>query len=230
MGRLKKKPDYDPQKIMKELLATVSEIYNETGELNQTAVEIGVSALKTRKLLITAGKYKSDLADEVGNLFRSGKSVLEIQEMTGLGKSSVNGYLPYTKIPYNTKEVSQNAERIRLYRKRKECVEKLKVDLSKEALWETVEAFQGIPFRTAGNGLLFSYVLSTGKGGSFAKDLIVSQGENSKTLSWSSVCQVFERAKEERGEIAFEAKALGDNEGISYIYALFLKWGLMKGL
>ena len=54
MARPKKRPHYDPDKIMKNLLDAVSESYEETGELKQTAVEFNISPLKIRKLLITS--------------------------------------------------------------------------------------------------------------------------------------------------------------------------------
>lgn len=54
MARPKKKPAYDAEKIMKELMAAVAESYEETGELKLTAEEFDMSALKIRKLLITA--------------------------------------------------------------------------------------------------------------------------------------------------------------------------------
>ena len=57
MARKRTKPIYEPEKVMKELLATVKEAYNETGELKLTAEEFDMSALKIRKLLITAGVY-----------------------------------------------------------------------------------------------------------------------------------------------------------------------------
>ena len=54
MARPKKRPHYDLDKIMKNLLDAVSESYEETGELKQTAVEFNISPLKIRKLLITS--------------------------------------------------------------------------------------------------------------------------------------------------------------------------------
>ncbi len=44
---------------MRELVAAAAESYEETGELKLTAEELGVSALKIRKLLITAGVYSN---------------------------------------------------------------------------------------------------------------------------------------------------------------------------
>lgn len=78
-----------------------------------------------RKRLIAAGVYESEIADEIMALREVGKTIQEIYQITGLGKSSVNGYLPYTKVPYNAKKLSLNAERIKKYRKRSTAVAKL---------------------------------------------------------------------------------------------------------
>ena len=72
---------------MKELLAAVVDSYEETGELKLTAEEFGMSALKIRKLLITAGAYHNDLSDQVNDLFAQGKTVAEIGQIIGLGKA-----------------------------------------------------------------------------------------------------------------------------------------------
>lgn len=58
--------------------------------------------MKMRKLLITAGVYSTDTSRIIiGKLHAEGKSVSEIQAITGLKRSSINGYLPYSKIIYN---------------------------------------------------------------------------------------------------------------------------------
>ena len=69
MARPRKRPEYDPEKIMKELMTAVAESYEETGELKITAEEFCMSALKVRKLLITAGAYSNDISDEVNELY-----------------------------------------------------------------------------------------------------------------------------------------------------------------
>ena len=102
MARPKKRPHYDPDKIMKNLLDAVTESYEETGELKQTAVEFDMSPLKIRKLLITSGAYSNEISKEVNDMRAAGKSIVEIQELTGLKKSSVNGYLPYSKSMYKS--------------------------------------------------------------------------------------------------------------------------------
>ena len=50
---------------MKNLLDAVSESYEETGELKQTAAEFDMSPLKIRKLLITSGAYSNDISKVV---------------------------------------------------------------------------------------------------------------------------------------------------------------------
>ena len=79
-------------------------------------------------------------------------------------------------------------------------------------LWDCIVAFEGYPFQTI-SGLPFSYQLKTGR-------------ENSKSLAWSSVRLAFE--KTEGRPVVARPKALGDIRGISYIYGIFLKFGLIE--
>ena len=62
MARPKKKPNYDPNKVMNDLLDTVVDAYDksfvvnpEHGELKMVASELDMTPIKVRKLLITAG-------------------------------------------------------------------------------------------------------------------------------------------------------------------------------
>lgn len=96
------------------------EAYEENGELKLTAKEFEISELKVRKLLITADVYHNDLSEMVNCLYKEGHSVKEIQMLTGLGRSSVNGYLPYTKAVYKAEELSLNAEKIGMFRRRQQ--------------------------------------------------------------------------------------------------------------
>ena len=212
---------------MSDLMDVVTGIYEETGELKRTAEEIGLSPLKVRKILVTAGVYENELAEEVNRLFREGRTPLDIQKLTGLGRSSVNGYLPYTKVPYKTDEVSLNAERIRLFRERQVCVESLRDDMTEELLWEAVVAFQNYRFLTI-SGLPFTYTLKVGRNGEYNRELLISRRKESKSLAWSSVRMAFEKAKEMQGEAVMRPKQIGDIRGISYIYAMFLRWGIVR--
>ena len=228
MGRPRKRPEFDPDRVIHELMDAVSESYQKCGSLKQTAEEIGLSPLKVRKLLVTAGVFENETAELVCELFREGRSPKEIQDVTGLGKSAVNGYLPYTKALYKTDEVSLNAERIRVYRKRQELVDKLQEEMTEESLWEAVVAFQGYRFHTV-SGLPFAYQLKKGRNGQYNRELLVSRRKESKSLAWSSVRLAFERAKEMQGKSIRRPKEIGDIRGISYIYAMFLQWKIIKG-
>lgn len=227
MSRPKKRPLYDAEKIMKELLKAVAESYNETEELKLTAEEFDMSALKIRKILITAGAYSNEISEEVNELYAAGKTVAEIQRITGLGKSSVNGYLPYTKAFYKPDELSLNAERIKVFRDRQQAVKVLSVDMSEDNLWEAVIAYQKYPLRTA-TGLPFVYNLKQGRSGKYNKELIVSRRTESKTVVWSSMMLAFQKAMEMQGEVVERPRALGDIRGISYIYPMLYRFGLIE--
>ena len=226
MSRPKKKPQYDSNKIMQELLDAVSESYSETGELKLPAEEFDMSALKIRKLLITAGVYSNDISDEINELYKRGKTVEEIQRVTGLGKSSVNGYLPYTKAVYKSEELSLNADRIRLYRERQKAVADLINDECEDNLWNAVIAFQKYPFHTA-SGLSFVYEIKKGRNGGYNKEMIVNRRKESKTIVWSSIRMAYNNAKMMKGTLVEKPKALGDIRGISYIYQLLFRLGLI---
>ena len=226
MARPKKKPAYDAEKIMKDLMAAVVESYGETGELKLTAEEFDMSPLKIRKLLITAGAYSNAVSDEVNRLHESGKSVEEIQMIMGLGKSSVNGYLPYMKSVYKQDELSLNAERIAIFRERQQAVKVLIEDQSDENLWDAVVSFQKYPFHTA-TGLPFEYELKTGRNGTYNKEMIVNRGKDSKSVVWSSVSLAFHKALDLQGEVVERPKALGDIRGISYIYPMLYRFGII---
>ena len=119
MGRKKLKPDYDPRKIMQELIDITKELYDRKLSYRQIAKEIDLSVSKVIKLLITGGVYSSDICRKINQLYASGKSILEIQKSLNISRASVQAYLPYKKCVYNAKELSLNAERIRRYRQRK---------------------------------------------------------------------------------------------------------------
>lgn len=114
-------------------------------------------------------------------------------------------------------------------RKRKEALEKIKIDRREEALWAAVIEFQGYRFRTY-SGLPFSYQLKRGRSGLYTKELFIDRRENSKSLAWSSVVLAFSNLlKNEAAEkpLIDRLKALGDIRGVTYIFALFYRFGLI---
>lgn len=232
-GRLTRK-NYDPNLLMQDLLNTVTEVYHNTHKINLTALELSLPPNKVKKLLITAKILTYPETEKIQMLRANGKTMEEIQTATGLSRASLNNYLPYSKIVYNMSEVSLNAERVGKYRMRKAAVEKLAAESTEENLWNCIIAFRGYTFRTV-SGLPFTYSLKTGRNGEYTRELFIDRRENSKSLSWSSVRIAFERVTEKAGEKAVEKqdvvfdrpKAIGDIRGISYIYSLLWRFGVI---
>ena len=107
----------------------------------------------------------------------------------------------------------------------KNAIENIKTACTEENLWQAIIIFQNYPFYTA-SGLPFHYTLKTGRNGELTKELWIDRRENSKSLAWSSVRMAFE--KTEGKPVVTRPKALGDIRGISYIYGIFLKFGLIE--
>ncbi|MBS6935629.1 MAG: hypothetical protein KH155_01245 [Clostridium sp.] len=109
---------------------------------------------------------------------------------------------------------------------RNKVLERLRIEQSEEALWEAVLEFQGYQFRTY-SGLVFSYTLKKGKRGNYTKELFIDRRENSKSLAWSSVLLAFHHIPS-MGSIVDRPKALGDIRGVTYIYGMFYRFGLIE--
>ncbi len=233
-GRPSQKPDYDPEKLMTELLDAVVEVYMKLREIKATAIELDLPPNKVKKLLITAGVINYLETEQIQRLLKSGKTMIEVQEEMGLSRSAINTYLPYSKMIYKMSEVSQNAERVAKYRERKAAVQSLHGIIEEgemtgemeDNLWNCVVAFQHYPFHTS-SGLPFSYTLKTGRSGQYTKELFVNRRENSKSLAWSSIRLAFQKAMEKPDTIFDRPKAVGDIRGISYIYSLLWRFGVI---
>ena len=189
---------------MQEFMAAVADAFGSYDDredttfpgLNAVATEFGITALKARKLLITAGVYSTALSRQVAELHASGVEISRIMKITGLSRASVHSYLPYSKIPYNLDELSANAERIRLYRERKKKCEEFRLSLptlagqSKQeqevALWKLLLYLQGCVFPTA-KGLKFTYKI---KGG----EMFVNR--KSKSITQATVFMAYHKAME----------------------------------
>ena len=75
MGRKKLKPDYDPKKIMQELIDITKELYDRKLSYRQIGKELDLSVSKVIKLLITGGVYSSDICRKINQLYASGKTI-----------------------------------------------------------------------------------------------------------------------------------------------------------
>lgn len=225
-GRPQKKPTYNSEFQFQNFLQDLRLAYEESDSLRMLASELNISLLKLRKLLITAGIFTSDICTEVNEYYQAGKKIPEIMELTGLSRASVHSYLPYTKGIYNAEEISLNAERCRVYRVRQDLIRVLQNVPSEENFWQAIIAFQEYPFKTA-TGLPFHYKLKVGKDGEWNRELVIDRREKSKSLAWSSVKLAFENSKELSEEVK-KPKALGDIRGVSYIYPILWRFGLIK--
>ena len=221
-GRKKSKPDYNPSAILQNQIDAAVALYGTADHpsLQTIADELNLNPIKVRKLLITADVYKSEIADQVQQVFgthrKAGLSHTEAITATmrelNLSKSSVTSYLPYEKGVYfpaetDSSNISVGAERIRRMRKRNKVLETLLNEQSEEALWTAMIEFQGYKFRTY-SGLVFSYSLKKGRGDTYTKELFIDRRENSKSLAWSSVLLAFHNIPS-IGSVVDRPKALG---------------------
>ena len=232
-GRKKRKPEYDAGEKLKEQLDAAVVLYNSEMSLQVIADALSLNPIKVRKLLITAGVYESDTAKFVQQTFGSFRStqsysaaVTSTMSALQLSRPSVTSYLPYEKGVYFPEDaeaanISAGAERQRHYR----TVVALRKDPCEENLWKCVVAFRGYKFKTM-SGLLFTYTLKKGRGDKFTKELWIDRREGSKSLAWSSVMLAYHNIGK-IGEVVDRPKALGDIRGVSYIYGLLYRFGLI---
>ena len=72
-GRKPSKPDYNPSAILQNQMDAAVALYSTDApsSLQTIADELDLNPIKVRKLLITAGVYKSDAADQVQRVFNA---------------------------------------------------------------------------------------------------------------------------------------------------------------
>ena len=233
-GRKKLKPEYDAGKNLKEQMDAAVALYNSEMSLQAIADALNLNPIKVRKLLITAGVYESDAAKKVKNTFEEYRktqdhktAILSTAAVLKLSNASVTSYLPYEKGVYflsaaDKKKISVGAERQRRYR----AVRKLRTEPTEEYLWEVVLLYAGVRFKTY-SGLPFTYEIRKGRNVQYTKELWIDRRENSKSLAWSSVLLALGHIKKV-GEIVERPKALGDIRGVTYIYGMFYRFGLIN--
>lgn len=232
-GRKKLKPEYNAGKKLKEQMDAAVILYKDGMTLQSIADALSLNPIKVRKLLITAGIYESDIAKMVQRTFNNYKesqsykdAVLSTASALKLSKASVTSYLPYEKGVYFPREapvekISVGAERQRRYR----AVRKLRTEPTEEHLWEVVLLYSGVRFKTY-SGLPFTYEIRKGRNGQYTKELWIDRRENSKSLAWSSVLLALNNIKEV-GSVVDGPKVLGDIRGVTYIYGMFYRFGLI---
>lgn len=229
-GRKKLKPEYDAGKNLKEQMESAVALYEEDCSLQSIADALALNPIKVRKLLITAGVYESEVAEKIQDTFEEYRetqdyktSILSTANTLDLSKASVTSYLPYQKgvyFPSTEKEkISVGAERQRRYR----AMKRWRADPTEENFWGVVLTYAGVKFKTY-SGLPFSYEIKKGRNGEYTKELWIDRREKSKSLAWSSIVLALKNIK---GEVVERPKALGDIRGVTYIYGMFYRFGLI---
>lgn len=230
-GRKKLKPEYDAGKNLKEQMDAAVALYGEDCSLQSIGDALNLNPIKVRKILITAGVYESDVAEKVQDTFEEYRetqsykeAILSTANALQLSKASVTSYLPYKKGVYysstaDKEKISVGAERQRRYR----AMKRWRADPTEENFWGVFMAYAGVKFKTY-SGLSFSYEVRKGRNGEYTKELWIDRREKSKSLAWSSVLLALSNIK---GEVVDRPKALGDIWGVTYIYGMFYRFGLI---
>ena len=230
-GRKKLKPEYDGGKNLKEQMDAAVALYDSKMSLQAIADALNLNPIKVRKLLITAGVYESEVAEKVQDTFEEYRktqdyktAILLTANTLQLSKASVTSYLPYQKGVYfpstaDKEKISVGAERQRRYR----AMKRWRADPTEENFWGVVLAYAGVKFKTY-SGLPFTYEVRKGRSGEYTKELWIDRRENSKSLAWSLVLLALKNVKE---DVVDCSKALGDIRGVTYIYGMFYRFGLI---
>ncbi|MCD7717131.1 MAG: hypothetical protein LUI39_11885 [Lachnospiraceae bacterium] len=237
----KKKPDYDAEKILQDLMEAAVETYREKKSLRVAAAYLELNPIKIRKLLITARErdiaegreptevYWSPMAEEVLRLKKEGKTIKEIMALTNLSRASVNSYLPYSKVPYKADELSTDAEKAGRYRGRKAALEYLRNAGGTEALWSAVSALQEYPFYTEA-GVKFTYrVLDNGNIRISKEDIIITR-ENVEN-AYREIVRVspFGDFRDIGAEMLVETlTGIMGTAGAIWLYPVFVRLGIVK--
>lgn len=230
MGRKKKNPNYDAERIFKEYIEAVTGFYQSEDtsgrgvSIRATADEFGTTILKIRKILITAGVFHSEISEKVQELYSCGKTIQEIQTAVALSRASVYSYLPYVKTIYNANEISTNAQRLQIYRNRRQAVSSFQraievKQLTEDTIWDTIKVFADYPFYTI-KGVKFYYTVH-----GFEMQI----DRKKKTITKATVLFFIKRVQElhSAGERITGPKKVG-TFGASYLFPVFVRVGLIE--
>lgn len=255
MARPKKK-NKNPALSMEQLLSQAIELFQEPYDdrderdaslpsIRTVATALNTTILRTRKLLITAEYYSTSTSRTVQTLIAEGRNVEEVMALTGLGRASVNSYLPYKNLAFLLDQTTVNADRHRVFRRRVKAVNELQSNMDSPDvevwLWKAIIAFEGYPFRTSGRGsregTRFKYEVSRepGKSGrhyrgqsvdGFGNELwiIVDGVKREKSISRSTVELGYKKARELG--IVRGPKALGLPGAGSYLWPVLIRLGV----
>lgn len=93
--------------------------FQETKSVKKTAAQLGISVIKVRRNLITAGLWRSRRSEAVCALLEQGLTLEETADELHVSVKNVESYAPYKQGPYGKEDVSPFAARCKDYRDRK---------------------------------------------------------------------------------------------------------------
>lgn len=245
-GRPRKYQEVDIEKAMREQIdracALFGPPYNEMlpdnlerCSIREVAGIMGISAVKVRRLLIAGNHYMTATVKAIQDRTEAGEPVEEVANALNLSVQSVKSYMPYEVCAYGIG--SGDAEKMKAFRRRKAekesadrksaAVRALQANPNEDALWDCILVFRQETFHTV-SGLDFTYDLKKGRNGEYTKELWISRREDSKPLTISTILLALNEAVKRKGECFRGPKSFLKVRGISYIYGMFLQWGLVK--
>ena len=163
-------------------------------------------------------RTRSPRKEKISNCYLHSNSLSNKMDNSLLAVRDIN----HKYIVVEKEKISVGAERQRRYR----AVRKLRTEPTEEHLWEVVLLYAGVRLKTY-SGLPFTYEIRKGRNGQYTKELWIDRRENSKSLAWSSVLLALGNIKKV-GEVVERPKALGDIRGVTYIYGMFYRFGLIN--
>lgn len=105
----------------------VSEFKDKKLSVLQISDKLGISVVKTRRILITEGLWCSRSSDEIGELYKNNYTVKQIAEKLHMTEKNVQAYLPYSKGLYGQEKKSDSAVWCDDFRERKKNAVKKQV-------------------------------------------------------------------------------------------------------
>ena len=242
--RKKLKPELNIDELQDDLIAQAVSEFSRCDNIRAVGKRMGISPMKVRKLLITAGAYKTELSEEIAELYADGLTINDISVILNMSFASVSSYLPYNHSAYKLPDRSVEADSSARARVRRKAKNDLKDDILNEndwtgsdgSLWRLVSLYQGVRFKTSGRGkehignVAFTYeIKKSSRTGEYTDELIFSTREQGKTITRSSVELALKGALsvQKEHDCVKGPKAIGQIFGISYLYAMFIAWGLI---
>lgn len=106
------------------IIDDVCAYYERKGSIKQAAKLAHISEQKARKLLITAGAIQPEKSRQALYYLSRGLTKNEVAQKLEVSVKVLESYLPYRRAPYNQEACSENAKKIRRWRKKEQAQER----------------------------------------------------------------------------------------------------------